>query len=447
MMLPLKYFTFTFRFLRMVLLTYSFLLITLRSITHYTLHINSMSQYSFNIKQIFTLRGYATILLVVMLTQFVAWEGYGVSDVKVALMALSPVMLIVAVPYFTRAVLWGSVYMAAVLLAAYSQEYVRFSTIGYLGMFLLTFMVFYNLVYVKEVFSLLYFIRFLRTMISSFAICLILQQLFVLIGVHNLPIINLANQPFLAIDKLPTLNIEPSHAARVLGFLYLAYLECCQIVEEQPLSLKRIFEPRHRWITIGFLYTMTTMGSGTAFIVLMVLSLYFIRAKYLWYVIPIFLAIYFILPTLGIKQFDRATATINATLTGNTEEVKNADGSAASRVVPILNTLLYLDLSKKETWFGYGTRQESGVKRTKNEALIATIGNIGQYGLISFVVLQIMVFSCIIKQSLSLSTLLYGCVLGFSLINFAYAWGCAILMLTLSYFKTQKNYRANNHPT
>lgn len=396
-------------------------------------------------KEFFTLRGIATLYMVAMLTQFVAWEGYGVSNFKVALMALSPVMLIFVVPYFTKAVLWGSVYMTAVLIAAYSQNYVRFSTIGYLGMFLLTYMMFYNLVYKKHVFSLLYFIRFLRTMILAFAICLLLQQISMLIGIRYFPIINLANQQFLAIDKLPTLNIEPSHAARVLGFMYLAYLECCQLVEGKPLSIKRIFEPRHRWVTIGFLYTMTTMGSGTAFIVLIVLMFYFVRVKYLWYVVPLFLALYFVLPTLGIRQLDRATAVINATLTGDVETVIEADGSAASRVTPILNTL-HMDLTKKETWFGKGTVSTEQAVR-KHIGFSGKIGNIDQYGFNSFIIVQIMVFSTIIRRPLSLSTLLYGTVLGFTVTNIAYAWGCMLILLLSNYFVVQHKTlkEINNH--
>lgn len=391
---------------------------------------------SFKIKDIFSNRGIATIYLVTMCTQFVAWEGYGVSDLKVALMALAPLLLLFKVPYMTKATVWCSVYMAVVLFCAYMQDYVRFSTIGYLGMFLITYIVYYNLLYEKHAFSLLYFIRLLRFLILAFFICLVLQQVCILLGIRDLPIINLDNQYFLAIDKLPSLMIEPSHVARVLGCMYLAYLQCCEIVEDEKLSLKRIFEPFHRWITIGYLYTMTMMGSGTAFIVLMIQAMYFVQAKRLWYVVPVFAVLYFILPLLNIHQLDRAVNVINATLTLDAEIVQETDGSASSRITPILNTL-NMDFNSKETWFGKGTttRDENVMAHIRNTS---KIGNIDQYGLLSFIIMQICVFVCAFRF-LSLQTMMWAMLFGFSFGNIAYTWGALMLFTTIRYFQEFDN--------
>lgn len=395
---------------------------------------------SFKIKDIFSNRGIATIYLVTMCTQFVAWEGYGVSDFKVALMAFAPLLFLFKVPYMTKATFLCMVYMAVVLLCAYMQDYVRFSTIGYLGMFLITYMVYYNLLYEKCAFSLLYFIRLLRFLILAFWICLLLQQFCLLIDVTDLPIINLDDQYFLAIDKLPSLMIEPSHVARVLGCMYLAYLQCCEIVEREKLSLKRIFEKPHRWITIGFLYTMTTMGSGTAFIVLMILAMYFVQAKSLWYIVPIFVVLYFTLPLLNIYQLDRAVNVINATMTGDVEAVIEADGSAASRVAPILNTL-NMDFSSEEIWFGRGTVSED---EKYNLRLHNKIGQIDQYGLLSFIVMQICVFLCAFRF-LSLQTMMWAMVFGFTFGNVAYIWGALMIFTAIRYFQLQNAKIINKH--
>ncbi|MBR6520417.1 MAG: hypothetical protein IKT77_05500, partial [Paludibacteraceae bacterium] len=364
----------------------------------------------FKLKDLTTNRGIATIYLVTMCTQFVAIEGYGVSNVKVALMALAPFLLIFKVPYMTKATVWCSLYMVVVLFCAFQQDYVRFSTLGYLGMFLITYIVYYNLLYKKHAFSLMYFIRLLRIMILAYVFCLLAQQVFVLIGIRNFPLINLYNQHFLAIDKLPTWTQEPSSSARILGVLYYAYLKCCEIVEEEKLSLARVFEKPHRWITIGFLYTMTMMGSGTAFISLMILAMYFLKTKTLWYVVPIFIGLYFTLPLMNIKQLDRAVNVINATLTLDAEEVRRADGSASSRIAPILNTL-NMDLSKSDTWFGKGTHSKEVQFRVYVQQT-SKIGNIEQYGLLSFIVMQICVLLCAFRF-LSLSTMFWGLVFGF----------------------------------
>lgn len=389
----------------------------------------------FKLKDLTTNRGIATIYLVMMCVQFVAIEGYGVSNVKVALMALAPLLLIFKVPYMTKATIWCSLYMVVVLYCAYQQEYVRFSTIGYLGMFLITYIVFYNLLYKKHAFSLLYFIKLLRIMILAYAICLLAQQVFVLIGIRNFPLINLYNQYYLAIDKLPSLMIEPSHVARVLGVLYYAYLKCCEIVEEEKLSLARVFELPHRWITIGFLYTMVTMGSGTAFICLMILAMYFLKTKTLWYVVPIFIGLYFTLPLMNIKQLNRAVNVINATLTLDVKEVQNADAGAASRVVPILNTL-NMDLSKKETWIGKGTQAKEVQSRVYLEKH-GKIGGIDQYGLLSFIVMQVCVFVFVFRF-LSLPTMFWAMVFGFSFGNVAYVWGCLMIFTAVRYFQEKR---------
>ena len=387
----------------------------------------------FKLKDLTTNRGIATIYLVMMCVQFVAIEGYGVSNVKVALMALAPLLLIFKVPYMTKATVWCSLYMVVVLFCAYRQDYVRFSTIGYLGMFLITYIVFYNLLYKKHAFSLLYFIKLLRIMILAYAICLLAQQVFVLIGIRNFPLINLYNQYYLAIDKLPVWNLEPSHVARILGVLYYAYLKCCEIVEEEKLSLTRVFELPHRWITIGFLYTMTMMGSGTAFIVLIILAMYFVQAKRLWYVVPVFVGLYFTLPLLNIKQLDRVVNVINATLTLDAEEVNRVDGSAASRITPVLNTF-NMDLSSRETWFGKGTntREQNFIAHQRQTG---KMGNIDQYGLLSYIVSWLLLLFCCFRF-FSLENIMVLAGVGGGVMNIAYAWGMLMVFTTIRYFQT-----------
>lgn len=388
----------------------------------------------FKLKDLTTNRGIATIYLVMMCVQLVAWEGFGVSKIKVALMALAPLIFIFKVPHMTKATIWCSLYMGVVLFCAYQQEYVRFSTLGYLGMFLITYIVFYNLLYKKHAFSLMYFIRLLRIMILAYAICLLAQQAFVLIGIRNFPLINLYDQYFLAINKLPTWTQEPSSSARILGVLYYAYLKCCEIVEEEKLSLKRVFELPHRWITIGFLYTMTTMGAGTAFICLIILAMYFLKTKTLWYVVPIFIGLYFTLPLLNIKQLDRVVNVINATLTLDAEEVRRVDSSAASRITPILNTL-NMDLSDPKIWFGRGTFKKGEMIQvyiTKQ----GKMGNIDQYGLLSYIVSLILVFSCCFNF-MSIPTIMFFVGVGGGVGNIAYAWGLLMIFTAVRYFENR----------
>lgn len=386
----------------------------------------------FRLKDIVSSRGLATIYLVTMCTQFVAIEGYAISPLKVGLMGFAVVLLLAKVPYMTKATLWCSIYMVMVLLCSYMQDYVRFSTLGYLGMFLITYIVFYNLLYKKHAFSLMYFIQLLRFMILAYFFCLLAQQVSVLIGIRNMPFINLQNQYYLAISKLPTWTLEPSHTARVLGVCYYAYLMCCEIVEGHRLSLKRIFDPFHRWITIGYLYTMTTMGSGTAFLMLIIQAFYFVQAKHLWYVVPMFFILYFVLPLLHIKQFDRVINVINATLTLDVDVVRETDASASSRIIPILNTL-NMDLDSKETWFGKGTHSKKEMHNIYLQSQ-GKMGNIDQYGLLCFLFSWVLLLVCCFRvKSLAMLMVILG--VGGGVANIAYCWGCLMLFTSIRYFQ------------
>lgn len=274
-------------------------------------------------------------------------------------------------------------------------------------------------------------------MILAYVVCLLAQQAFVLVGIRNFPLINLYNQYYLAIDKLPTWTQEPSSSARVLGALYYAYLKCCEIVEEEKLSLKRIFEPFHRWITIGYLYTMVTMGSGTAFISLMILAMYFVQAKRLWYVVPVFMGLYFTLPLLNIHQLDRAVNVINATLTLDVETVQETDGSASTRITPILNTL-NMDLNDPETWFGRGTFEKRGNVHIRLSSE-SKISEIEQYGLLSYIVSLIFIFTCCMKF-MSIPTIMFFTGVGGGTGNIAYFWGIFMIFTVVRYFLYKYKY-------
>lgn len=101
-----------------------------------------------------------------------------------------------------------------------------------------------------------------------------------------MPIINLQNQFFLSITKLPSLTLEPSHSARILTVAMLGYLRCEEISISRKLILGELFYSKHRWVTALFFWAMLTMGSSTAFVGIAILSLYFITRHTAIYVIP-----------------------------------------------------------------------------------------------------------------------------------------------------------------
>lgn len=372
----------------------------------------------------------ATAILVIMNIQLVFIEGYSISPLKVGMMALMPFILLLRVPYISKAFLLGSLYLINIIISALLHaETFRLSTIGYLGMFVITFFTFYNYIY-SGVFSLEYFIKLVKAMIIAYSVCLICQQVLILAGIRFMPLVNLNNQFFLSIDKLPSLSLEPSHTARILGVLYYAYLKCTEYKQGATINIKQIFEKEHRWITLAFLWPMLTMGSGTAFICLGILSLYFMKGAYLLLAIPVFISVYFTLSFFEVQQFKRASSVVEATLTGNTQTVMETDGSAASRITPMLNTINAIDLNDFDTWFGHGVDYNLQEKKNGGKDLI---GEINDYGLIAYILGLILVFSCAIEFR-SLATIMYFLGVGGGTGNIAYAWGSLMIFACIRYF-------------
>lgn len=390
-----------------------------------------------SINQIVSLRFLATLFVVVMCVFFLPLERNAISPIKVGLMGLSVFIFIFKVPYVSKALIWGMLYWSISLLNASFQEYMRFSTIGYMGLFIISYITFYNLIY-SGAFTFSYFVKLLRSLIMAYGIILILQQIALLLGIHSLPPINLVNQHFLSLTKLPSLSMEPSHSARILTVLMLSYLRCIELANSgvKP-SIMTLFKIEHRWVTILFLWTMLTMGSGTAFIGLGLLSMYFIQWKTAIYIILLLIGFLFLGHFFEIHQMDRAMRVTKTAITGNTKEIQAEDGSAATRIIPIINTIK-IDLTKKESWLGNGTssyeKASTGWMRTTDKIPV-----VEQYGLLVFILSLILVYVCAIDNMFSIETLIFLILLGMSLTNIYYVWGAMMIFTVIKYFQKLSN--------
>lgn len=386
-----------------------------------------------SIRQIIDIRVLCTLLLLVMCVFLLPLEKTVISPIKVGTMSLAFLIFIFKVPYINKALIWGMAYWSVCLVIASFHNYFRFSTIGYLGMFIITFITYYNLLY-AQAFSLTYFIKLIKFTIIAYGIVLVLQQIALLIGIHSFPPINLVNQQFLSLTKLPSLSMEPSHSARILTVLMLSYLRCIELLNDgvKP-SIRALFNTEHRWVTILFLWTMLTMGSGTAFVGLGMLCLYFIQWRTFIYIIPLFVGLFSLGQALEIEQMDRALRVARTTITGDVKDIQAEDGSAASRIIPVINTL-NIDITQKESWVGHGTssyeKASTGWTRTTDKIAI-----VEQYGLIALIVSLILVYSCMIRRILSLETLVYIILFGMSLTNLYYIWGAMMVFTAVRYFQ------------
>lgn len=384
------------------------------------------------LRQFISDKNIATFLLVLFNILFLPIERDAFSLVKIGMMALCPLIWILNNPFVTKALLYGLVYWLLIYFLSLLKGEIRFSTIGFSGMYIGMFITYYNYV-IKGVFALDYFQKILKWIIIIYGTTLIAQQFCLLIGLKNVPIINLQNQNFLDLTKLPSLTLEPSHSARILTVAMLGYLRCSEIFLMRKLNLKELFDTNNKWVTTMFLWSMLTMGSGTAFVGMAILSIYFITRKTAIYIIPIFIGVFLIEQTLELKQMVRAEALLKASMTGNTQIMQQAEGSGATRIIPIINLFTKTDLTKNETWIGKQSMEKDNLWWLNNDRSV-----IDQYGLIAFMVSLLFVYSCMIRHCFSIETLIYIFLLGFSIGNIYYSWGCLMIFASIRYFQVQQ---------
>ena len=381
------------------------------------------------IKFIYEDKVLATIMLVLFNIMFVPLEQGPFSPVKITLMGLCPLIFIAKKPIVTKALVLAAIYWLVCYTLSLLKGEMRFSTLGFLGMYLILYINYYSFI-VKGTFTLEYFTKVLKYLIIAYAVVLIGQQMCVLVGLRNMPLLNLQNQFFLSITKLPSLTLEPSHSARILTFTMLGYLRCMEIMKGKRISLQELFSPEQRIVTFSFLWSMLMMGSGTAFVGMGVLSLYFITRKTVIYIIPLIIGMFMLGQSMELKQMDRAVALAEAASTGSAEEAMAADGSGATRIIPVMNVFTKTDVTQLETWIGKKNMEKDKHwwKRTDTKIY-------DQYGLIAFIISLVFIYSCVIRHFFSIETLLYLILLGFTLGNIYYAWGCLMIMTGVTYFQ------------
>ena len=355
--------------------------------------------------------------------------GFGI--VKLGCLISAVLVLLFRAFSITKAFLIGSFYLVwQFFVASLHPETFRSSTLLFSAGLVYTYVCFYNLLYVDKVFTIRHFLALTKFMIVAFFVVCIIQQCFILAGRTYMPAVNLIQVLGRGIG-CNSLSMEPSTFARTMLVFYYAYVKCNEYIRgEGPYTVKELFQGEHKRITICFLWMMCTMGSGTAFVCLIAFALYFVRKNNWYYIIPAFLILYFyVLPMFNAEQLDRATSVINATTTFDQQTVEDADGSAASRISPLINSF-NVDLSNENTWFGYGI----DYARNHNMILKQTATLFDDYGLIFYIISIVFNLSCAYRlKSLGALFMIMG-IGGGSGTNIHYAWWLMMVMTCVRYF-------------
>lgn len=374
---------------------------------------------------------FATILIIFYGIYYMPIDSFAMNaPIKMTLMASSVFVLLFYTFKTSKALIWGVIYLIfQYCVASFHPESFRWSTYIYSILLVLTYVCFYNLVYVEKVFTIDHFIKICKWFMMLYFVWCIIQQVFTIAGIGYFPLLNMMK----VLDRgigCQSLSMEPSTFGRFMLVFYYAYVKCQEYKrDEGPFTLRELFEGEHKWVTIRFLWMMLTMGSGTAFVCLILFSLYFVRAHNWYYIIPTLAVSYALLQNSGIEALDRTTKTIKATTTLDKETVQETDGSASARIAPILNSF-QADFTKKETWLGHGI--DYGKNHNSFARQTGTLFE--DYGLLFYILSLLFAFSC----AYSFGSL--GCIFMFAGVgggmgnNIQYLWELAMVMTCVRYF-------------
>ena len=378
----------------------------------------------------YTLRNYTVFLLILFCIQYIPIESRaGVSWLKVAAMALTGFLLLKYV-VVNRILILALSYALWIVFTAYTLHPATFrvSTVIYLFMYVTTFVAFYTFVWNFHVLSIDFFIAVLRKFIFVLVGVLVLQQLCILLGLRLVPILNLCQILNRGIGA-NSLTFEPSTLGRLISVLFYAFLKCNEYRRGERINIMELKNPEYVWVTVAYLWAVFTMGSGTAFLAMAVTLLYFMRGRYLFLSLPLFLGVYFVLDYFGNESFQRTVNASQAALSADREIMMETDGSAAMRIVPVINTLS-LDLTNPESWTGRGCDAAlSGGLYGKTRYM----GQISDYGIVSYILELMIIFMCAIRF-FSIPTIMFFTGVGGGIGNISYAWGILMIFSCVRYF-------------
>ena len=374
-----------------------------------------------------SLTKFATVFIILFATYYIPIDTR--ASIGIPKLILMGSMIFVLLAYslkLSKALVIGFLYLIwQFISASLHPESFRWSTLLLSSALVFTYIGFYNLVVVEKVFTINYFIKICKWIMMAYFVVCIIQQILILIGITYLPVVNMTYTLDRGIGCY-SLAREPSTFGRFMLVFYYAYIKCEEYKRgEGAFTLQELFSGEHKWVTIRFLWMMLTMGSGTAFVCLILLSLYFVRRHNWYYVIPILAICYTLIQASGIEALDRATSTIEATSTLDAQTVRETDGSASARITPLLNTL-NADFTKFETWFGKGI--DAGLKDKVNRTMF------DDYGLLFYFITLLLNFSCAYNFWSLATIFMFAGVAGGSGGNIQYAWTLMMIMTCVKYF-------------
>lgn len=299
--------------------------------------------------------GFIVIIVAMSTSPAFALGNGNLNLLLVGIMALSP-FAIIKYPEIDYKAIFFLVFITLIISFPLLNhpETMRWSTIIFTILFCLTFVAYSSLLKHTDIGAEQY-LKIIKYLIYAYAIVLLIQQFCVLTG---LPIFNLSNYDKATPWKLNALTSEPSHSARIMGILMYCFLYVKELKNEKAYSLKEDLK-EDKWVWIGFLWTMLTMVSASAFVFIGIVMLKFFKLRYTPYLLGIITAIIITVSFIEIKPLQRTTDIFLATITLDEDVIMKTDGSAAARIVPTIKLIKTVTIFSADGLFGHGIDQLS----------------------------------------------------------------------------------------
>lgn len=362
----------------------------------------------------------------------------------IGVMAISPIIIVINHKFYQSTHLLLMFMLSIVFIPLLHQpDSMRWSTIMYSIMFGLTFIAYVQLLHSKK-FHIENYQKILKYLIYAYFVVLLIQQFCVLTG---LPIFNIHNYFPYEPWKLNSLSAEPSHSARIVALVMYCYITIKELIVNRKYNF-RLDIKQDKWVWVSFLWSMLTMGSGTAFLFIIIVLSKFVRFKNLMAISIIISVIVLLIDMLGITAFERTLKVFIATLTFDVDTIMEADHSASIRIVPMIIVAQMVDLTTLNGWFGHGIDYVSTFLSSEIRGIPEGTSGGGlfqlwiEYGFLSFILFVIFSFSNSYKKGDYLSIVFWFMLVFLYGINSQIVWLTIILLFTNKFF--EKSMRTFN---
>jgi hypothetical protein len=218
-----------------------------------------------------------------------------------------------------------------------------------------------------------------------------------------------------------------------------------EIILNRQYDLKKDLKT-DKCIWIAFLYTMVTMGSGTAFLFIPIVLLKFVRGNNIILLVVSTLVLWFIAQQVSPQSIKRMTDVFLSTLTLDENKIIETDVSAAYRIVPMMTVAQNVGLGTFSDWFGHGIDSTDKLLyyRMPGVSMKKLVGGgmFGvwyEYGFISFILFFLFSFLICYKKGDFLSVIFWFFLVFMYGVNNQIIWICIVLLYTNKAFMMKTN--------